>query len=338
MRHPNGYGSVVKLSGKRRRPFYVRKTKDYDERGHPIYQTIGYYATRKEALIALAEYNKNPYDLDAAKITMKELYDRWSARDFPKMAESSVTVYRAAMRHCGLLYNMPYKSIKAYQMQEIIDNCGLGYSTQGIIKNLFRKLDSYALELDIITKKNSKFIRTAPVPPTSRRPFTNEEIDLIWRHKDEEYVDTILILIYSGFRLAELFDIKTENVNLEEKWFKGGLKTKAGKDRIVPIHDLIYNFVKKRAEEGNEYLLTANGKKFTRDRYLSFWKVFMKTHGMEHTPHECRHTFRTLLDSAGANKRCIDLMMGHSSRDIGERVYTHKTLEELAGALALVTR
>ena len=32
---------------------------------------------------------------------------------------------------------------------------------------------------------------------------------------------------------------------------------------------------------------------------------------------------------AGANKAAIDLMMGHKSADVGERIYTHKSLEEL---------
>lgn len=59
---------------------------------------------------------------------------------------------------------------------------------------------------------------------------------------------------------------------------------------------------------------------------------------MNHTPHETRHTFRTSLDSAGANKKCIDLMMGHKSKDVGERVYTHKTLDELKEAIELITR
>lgn len=338
MKHPNGYGSVVKLSGKRRRPFCARKTKELDERGYPVYLVIGYYATREEGLMALAEYNRNPYDVDLAKITMKELFERWSKRDFPKISESSAGSHNAAMKHCAPLHDMAYKTIKAYQMQQIIDECGFGYSTQGSIKNLFGKLDLYAMELDIITKKNSELIHAAPIPPTSKKPFIKEEIELVWKHQEEDFVDTILMLIYSGFRINELLNIEIENVNLAEKWFKGGLKTKAGKDRVVPIHPLIFDFVKKRVEEGNRYLLSINGKKVNQTQYYTFWKAFMEVHNMNHTPHECRHTFRSLLDSAGANKKCIDMMMGHTSKEVGERVYTHKTLEELAEALALVTR
>jgi integrase len=338
MKHPNGYGSVFKLRGHRRRPYCARKTDGYDEKGYPIYKFIGYYAKREEALMALAEYNRNPYDINLAKITMRQLFYKWSSRDFSKISQASANSHKSALKHCSALLEMPYKSIKAYQMQEIIDSCGYGYSTQGAIKNLFAKLDLYALELDIITRKNSELIHTAPIPPTSKQPFSKEEIELVWQYAHEPYADTVLILIYSGFRINELLHIETANVNLEEKWIKGGLKTKAGRDRMVPIHSLIFDMVKRRAQEGNKYFIAYCGEKVSQTKYYTFWNSFMEAHGMVHTPHECRHTFRSLLDSAGANKKCIDMMMGHSSKDVGERIYTHKTMLELAEALALVTR
>ena len=80
MRNPNGYGSVVKLSGNRRNPFCVRKTKGWNEKGHPIYDVIGYFPTREAGMIALAEYNRNPYDVDKATITLSELFQKWSER------------------------------------------------------------------------------------------------------------------------------------------------------------------------------------------------------------------------------------------------------------------
>ena len=85
MKNPNGYGSVVKLSGNRRKPYCARKTSGWNEKGYPIYMVIGYYADRQSAMIALADYNRNPFDIDLSKITMKELFDKWSARDFQKM-------------------------------------------------------------------------------------------------------------------------------------------------------------------------------------------------------------------------------------------------------------
>ena len=57
---------------------------------------------------------------------------------------------------------------------------------------------------------------------------------------------------------------------------------------------------------------------------------------MSHVPHECRHTFETRLDSAGANWKCIDLLMGHVSKDTGNRVYNHKIFDELTATVELI--
>lgn len=339
MKNPNGYGSVVKLSGNRRNPFCARKTVGWNEKGQPRYKAIGYFASRKLAMIALAEYNRTPYDIDLSKVTMAQLYERWAKREFPKMSKASVGSHNAAFKHAKLLHDLPYKSIKAYQMQEVIDNCERSYSTQGAIKNLFGQLDKYAMELDVITKCNSDLIHSAPIPPTSKVPFTDEEIELVWSIENEPFADTVLMFLYTGFRISELLSIETENVNLEEGYFKGGTKTASGKNRIVPIHPKIFHLVEKRMNEGNKYLIVnEDGKKFTNNQYYTIWNDLMKKLNFNHTPHECRHTFRSRLDSAGANKVCIDLMMGHKSKEVGERVYTHKTIQELREALALVTR
>lgn len=58
---------------------------------------------------------------------------------------------------------------------------------------------------------------------------------------------------------------------------------------------------------------------------------------MQHTPHECRHTFRSRFDSARANKVCIDRIMGHKSKGTVERVYIHKNVEELKSNIELIT-
>ena len=50
----------------------------------------------------------------------------------------------------------------------------------------------------------------------------------------------------------------------------------------------------------------------------------------ETSAHDGRHTFASLMDSAGANDVCIKLIMGHSMKnDTAKGTYPHKTLEEL---------
>lgn len=335
MKNPNGYGTVAKLSGNRRKPFVVRKTKGFNDKGHPIYETIAYCATREEGNIILAEYNKNPYDIDAAKITMEQLFEKFKEKKLPKMSVSSQGSLKAAFKHCKALHNKKYKEIRSFHMQDCIDNCGCKYSTQWAIKNLFGHLDKFALELDVINKAYSQLITAEPIPETTKQPFTDEEIQTLWKNLSVEWVDSILIFIYSGFRISELLNMKTEQIELENGTFTGGVKTKSGKNRIVPIHSKILPLVKNRIETSSKYLFEYNGKRMCTSQYYTFWNNVMNALNMHHTPHECRHTFRSKLDSAGANKKCIDLMMGHKSKDVGERVYTHKTLEELKNAIEL---
>jgi len=244
------------------------------------------------------------------------------------------TVYSS---HCKAFHNFKYAGIKAYQMQETIDNCGYGYSTQNFIKVFWRHLDKFALELDISTRSYASLLTSAPAAVESNKlPFTDAEIQTMWQSQTTPWVDSVLFLLYTGFRISEMLDLRTENVNLENGTMKGGTKTKAGKDRIVPIHPKIRHIVERRMEDGGKYLFSYNGKSCGSTTYRTFWRDIMDTAKMQHTPHECRHTFRSRLDSAGAKKRCIDLMMGHQSGDVGERIYTHKTFDELKTAIGLL--
>jgi integrase len=332
MRLPNNYGSVSKLSGNRRKPYIVRKTKGWNENGQAIADIIGYYSTREEALKALADYNQNPYDVDKAKMTFKNLYELWLNKKATKLGQANLKQLKCAIKHCRILYTMKYREIKAYHMQGCIDNCGHGYSTQGTIKNLLKRLDKFALELDIVNKCYSDLITSASIPATSKRPFTEEEIEKLWEMKKEPWVDSVLIFLYTGFRISELLSLKISDIDLQNMIIKGGTKTDAGKNRIVPIHSRILPFVKARVNNNDVYLFGTMGSL----TYYKIWNEIMQQAEMAHTPHECRHTFRSRLDSAGANKVCIDLLMGHKSTDVGERIYTHKTIEELRATIMLL--
>ncbi|WP_455505692.1 tyrosine-type recombinase/integrase [Gemmiger formicilis] len=332
MKLPNKYGSISKLSGKRRRPYIVRKS---DENGNC--SIIGYVASREEGLALLAAYNANPWDIDKAKITLQELFELWQEKKAPKLGKSNQSSLKSAYKHCAPLGGLPYRQIKAYQMQDCIDNCGCGYSTQGAIKNLWGHLDKFALELDVSSFRYSNLLTSEPIPPTSRLPFTNEEISKLWEHQSEAWVDTVLIFIYSGWRISELLALRPEDIDLKAGTMKGGTKTKAGKGRIVPIHPKIRGFIESRLADNAPRLISQNGKPISTTAYRTFWAGVMKLLEMEHTPHECRHTFESMLDSAGGNRKCIDLLMGHTSKDTGNRVYNHKTIEELRATVELIS-
>lgn len=332
MKNPNGYGTVTKLSGNRRKPWIVKE--GISGRQKPI----GYTATKEEGMILLAQYNNDPWDIEADKITLQELFDLWEEKRAVKLGTSNRSSLKSAYKHCSKLGKVRYKQIKSYQMQDCIDSCGCGYSTQGAIKNLWGHLDRFALELDIISKRCSDLLTSDPIPETTKEIFTDEEVSRLWENQNFPWVDSVLFFLYTGFRISEMIDLRTETVNLQECTLTGGTKTAAGKNRLIPIHSKIQSIVQKRFEQSKSgYLFEHNGKKLNQTQYREFWAAIMEALKMDHTPHECRHTFRSRLDSAGANKVCIDRLMGHKSKGTGERVYTHKNIEELRLNIELIT-
>lgn len=334
-RNPNGYGCVTKLKGNRSRPWCIKVTM-YDAEGHGRQVPIDYAATEEEANIVLAQYNDNPWNIERNKVTLLDLYQRWAAVKLPKLGKSSQSSLKSAFKHCQKYYGMKYRNIRAYQMQDCIDNCGRGYSTQAQIKTLWGHLDNFAYECDIINKMYSQLTSSPPVPESSRTPFTEEQIASLWEIQDEPWVDTVLIYIYTGFRLRELLEMKRAQVNVKEWYFQGGIKSAAGRERIVPIHDRIKPLVQKLLTQNTPYFFAYDGKKFSQQKYYDCWSDVMQKIDAGKTPHEARHTFETRLDNAHGNRKCIDMLMGHKSKDVGNRVYNHKTLDQLRETIALL--
>lgn len=322
----------MKLSGNRRRPFAVRKTNGFDERGYPVIICLGYYKTRSEALLALAEFNRTPYDVSMVHATFADVFEAWKTRDFPKMSKSSAAAHKSAYNHCKSLYTMEYKDLRTYHFQAVIDECRI--STKAQIKNLFVGMDKYAYEMDIISKGYAHLVKASNAPHKPKEPFSNAEIKLLWDHRGTLEVDEILFMLYTGMRLTEMLTLKPSDINLQEQTIIGGIKTEAGKNRVIPIHHRILPLIECRM---NLPCLFGRGDlNFPQGAYYKIWNGVMDELGMKHTPHDCRHSFRSELDRQGANKVAADLLMGHKSKDVGERVYTHKTLDELRDTVELV--
>ena len=53
----------------------VRITTGYTDEGKQIMNIIGYYATKKEALSALAEHNENPYSAMPKDISFEKVFE-----------------------------------------------------------------------------------------------------------------------------------------------------------------------------------------------------------------------------------------------------------------------
>lgn len=99
MKKPNGYGSIKKLSGNRRRPFVFVVSVDGKQK------PIEYFTTQIEAEIYQAEYNKKQQKiLHGHQIIFKELFYRWLPSHIDKYqpAKSTISNYKISFIDCTI--------------------------------------------------------------------------------------------------------------------------------------------------------------------------------------------------------------------------------------------
>lgn len=347
MKMPNGYGSVYKLSGNRRKPWAARVTDGWTidtktKKSKQRYKFVGFYETRKEALNALADYNINPFNIDVANITFQEVYERWSAEHYPTVSDSNVKGCKAAYLLCAPIAGKRFVDVKLDDLQACADNSGKNTPTLRKYKVLLSMMYKYAVMHDIITPERNKVefinIKKAGNPNArDRKPFTKTEVNRLWKVKDTNtYYSVILMLIYSGCRISELLDLKKSEVNLEKRCFKIlEAKTQAG-IRTVPIAEKIVPFFEYWLNLNDcEYLLsTPEGCHFEyRNYYDSYWTPLVEVLNMEHRPHDTRHTCISFLAAAGVDERITKKIVGHSGQGVTETVYTHFEIAELLDAI-----
>lgn len=357
MKLPNGYGSVVKLSGKRRKPYAVRISYMAEENGIPKRKRkyLEYFAKKEAALNYLAEYNNNNVVPEHQKYTdiptFSELFEKWkkykmSLKKAP--GKDSWRNYGIAFERFSAIHDMKVINIKAQTLQEVLNaNNSKSKSTISNMRTILRGMWSYAVMNEILENditQNLVFDYTDPNTPSHTR-FTDAEIERLWK---ELYVinniDIILIYIYTGLRPTELLDIESENVHIKERYMIGGIKTDAGRNRIIPIHERIVPLIENRLAQNRKYLIVNKyGNHYTRNVYTgSNWNTCMNLLNMNHSPHDGRYTFASLADKYNLNETCLKIIMGHalSNKDksafktgqtgnITKGIYTEKTLEEL---------
>lgn len=372
MKLPNGYGSVTKLSGNRRKPYLARVTLGWitDAQNEKTTQnrvTIGTFKTKKEALQALAEYSANPYDIQNENLTLAELYQKWTESYFPTLESgSSSRTIISAWRYCHTIYKMHVKDLRARHIKGVMEN---GYvirssgkdagkkipaspGTKARIKSLFNLMLDYALEYELIDKNyartfdlSNEIVKEKEAATRGHIIFTDTEMKTLWDNVDSlRFVDWILIQCYMGWRPQELAKLKIEDVNLERQYITGGMKTSAGKNRTVPIHPRIKDLVQRNHDQAielnsqylfNDHLAVKGGIHITYDKYAGRFSKVMDTLDLrkDHRPHDPRKTFATMAKKANVDEYVIKRLIGHRITDITEETYTERDIEWLRSEL-----
>ena len=328
-RLPNGFGQITEIKGRfLRKPYRAMVSVGKKPNGRPDCKILAYFTTYNEAYAALVEYNRNPYDLDAA-ITVKELYEKWT---------SDVDVARgitSVWQYCTQVYDMKAQDIRVRHIKACME-VPEAPTSKTRIKILFNKMLDYALEYEIVQKNYARdFSVEQPNTQTNHVAYTSEEVQKLWQNTSIPLMNAILLQCYTGFRPQEMCMIRKEDVNIIERSIVGGMKTSAGKDRKVPICDKALPLVNKLLYMsdllGSEYLICDNtGKPLTYNIYYHKFMAIMKEVNINgHKPHDPRKTFVTMCKEKEVDEYAIKRMVGHKIEDITENIYTDRKFDWL---------
>ena len=361
-RLPNGFGQISEIKGRNlRKPFRAMITVGKNESGRPICKPLkpdSFFETYNAAYAALVEYNKNPYDLDS-RITVKELYDKWTDEYFKTISDSAIRSVAAAWAYCSSIYDMRAVDVRARHIKGCMEEGtaivrgkvkSASPNTKARIKSTFNLMLDYAVEYEIIDRNycrsfnlSSDIVKEQEKSKKEHIPFTDEEMQILWDRVDEvPYADAVLIQCYSGWRPQELVLIKLKDVNFENWSFEGGMKSDAGTDRIVPIHTKIRHLVERKYKEaialGSPNLINTVDPRTHRDTvtltYDKYRKRFNKLRdelklNPQHRAHDPRMQFITMAKKYNVDEYAIKNMVGHAINDVTEKVYTKRDLEWL---------
>lgn len=352
-RLPNGFGQISEIKGRNlRKPFRVMITVGKDDFGAPICKLLeptAYFATYNEAYQALIKYHEDPYATKAG-MTVEELYNEW-------LNQTDVSPKRLGAYHSWWTYCEPIKFMSISEIRQPHINALISNPTKiknnflvtatpitkkrilEFLKMMFRYAESQGyIQRDYVSKVIFPKNITSEITESASHhiSFSDSEMRTIWElSAASDVAKIILIQCYSGWRPSELLSLKLTDIY--DGAMHGGMKTKSGKNRIVPIHSKIKDFLNyfidraKSKDSDAIFINSSNNRAISYRNYNYIFSIFVRSNGLNlnHKPHDARKQFITMCKNAGVDEYAIKRMVGHSITDITESVYTDRPLSWL---------
>lgn len=333
-KRPSGTGTIVTLKGNRSKPFSARKYLN----GKIV--TIGNFATKAEAMLALDEANNkqlpNLYDAN-----VEQIYNLVIEQNKAKLTESGLTNYKSGYMYLAPFGKMKMRDFRTHHIQDAISKAqadGIGYATWKKIQNIASLMCKVAMANDLIDKNYAQLVNMPEQKKkVDKASFTTAQLQTLWEvWQADEHAAAILALCYNGLRLNEFLSLKKEHVDLEQRIiFAPGSKTEAGKDRIIAIPIDVLPIYKKMMSTKSEYLYpTPTGKRWDAKNYRD--RVFHPTLAKysldlqnKFSPHSCRHTYAMLCVKHDLNQKATMDLMGHSKYSTTVEIYADYTAKDL---------
>jgi site-specific recombinase XerD len=197
------------------------------------------------------------------------------------------------------------------------------------IKSIF----SEAVKLDILDKSPFRNSSTVKVP--ERRPvyLTKEDLQkLLDAVHNQTLKDLFTVAAYSGLRRSEIIHLKWEHIDFQKSQIhilnNAEFHTKTGKERSVPMHEKVFDILKRRSMKHGTFesyvFCKSGGFRLTECYVTHKFRDYCDKVGLPDTVHlhTLRHTTASFLVNAGVSLYEVQKILGH--QDISTtQIYAH---------------
>ncbi len=323
LKRANGTGTVYKLQGRRKRPWVAAKSG----------VIVGYYDKKTSALEALARLQGRSLD-EIYNWTFKEVYEAWKDEHFRDIGAKGTESYERAYDIFEPLHERKFRELRTADYQAVIDQYSAkSYSTLSKFKQLVTQMSQWGIRQELITTNFASFIKLPENVKKEKEIFSADEIKKIEKDGSQE-ARLVLMMIYTGMRIGELFGLRTENVH--ETYVIGGEKTKAGRNRIIPIRSEGRKYFAEFKERAKGELLISGyeGQKVAANfRNRDYYPLLERLGIPKKTPHATRHTFASWAVANNIKPELLQKMLGHADYSTTANIYEHFDIDQLVEAI-----
>lgn len=323
LKRANGTGTVYKLQGRRRRPWVASKNRE----------VIGYYETKTAATEALNRLAGRSLD-ERYNMTFKDVFEAWKAEHYKDLTKSGQAQYDISFQVFSSLHKKKFRELRTADFQEELEpHMKKTHSTVSKYKQLITQMSKWAIREELITTNFASFVKLPENVKKEKEIFTDADIKKL-EADGSETARIILMLIYTGMRIGELFSLPLEDYH--ETYVVGGEKTEAGRNRVIPIRPEGRKYFSYFAAQATGPILLSGytGQRIANNFRKRDYYPLLDRLGIERrTPHATRHTYASRARKDGMPPEILQKILGHSDYSTTANIYVHTDVEELIKAV-----
>lgn len=292
--------------------------------------TKGGFPTKTAALEWAASQDPGKFQKETP--TLLELWQGWSENDMLTRSKDKQIAFKKARERLEPIIARKIDELTIDDLQDTVNSAAKSYYTARDMKSLLSHLYKRAMASGgsngPVTVNLSRFIVLPELEEKVPEPFTEDEVNAMWKAWDEGnvFVGYMLLMIYTSMMPGELLACKTDMIDYDRLEIYGcGKKTKKRKDTPIVFPE----FISPVLQELSEKSTSKTGKIFGGDEntfYAAYHAATSAVGVRDLNPYSCRHTTATEAVKKGVELPVLQQIMRHAKLSSTQR-YVHVSTE-----------